>query len=90
MNILPYLDKKKKEFTFVTKLRILRRGDHSGLSGVPIVIMIPDIRKARVSKSETDDGMTEAKLGVKCFEDEGRDLSQGVWRAFRSWEKAMR
>lgn len=47
VNMLPYYD--KKAFTFLIKLRILRRGDYSGLPGMPVVILIPDMRKASVS-----------------------------------------
>lgn len=46
-----------------------------------------DMKEARVSKSETDDGMMEAELGMKGFEDEESGLSQGVQGASRTWKR---
>lgn len=65
----------------------MRRGDYPGFSGVPVVVMIPGMRKASMSKPESDDGMREGELGMKCFEDEGRNLNQGIQRASRSWKR---
>lgn len=73
----------KKDFTEVIKLKILRWGDYTGLSGCTLNVITKvhnDARDARGSKEEKDDVKTEAEFGVIWLRTKDAKATSGGWK----------